>query len=470
MERITMRKRLPDLSSPVTQYIIGLIAGLSYFLVLLLSSKTSYANLQAPEGIYSNNLLQTSDLLSYVNPARNYLSYGVFGKEYAPDYFRTIGYPAFLALMIKLFGTYWLYATYIVQIFLYAFIYPVLSGIIHLLTPGNEKLVRWSFVGFLLTGMYFTRGIAIGTDLPFTLLFTSGLYYGMKSLTGQDWKNLLLYILFISLAAEIRPTLILFPAVSIVFLLFIAKRSGNMRTSFTRKAILISTAALLVTCNIPSLRNYINYGFFKPSNVLDLNCFICLDFKVLVKENKADQYLLLEKHVNSKQDIIERMELQKDITKRVIKHHSLRAAEVILIDNMKNILFDNHLSNVTGMYYGYSWKSKDNEDLFGNKCYAIKKSHFLLACYYIIAAVYLGMYILFTLFCIRLVRARKWLYLLTICSIMGMLLAPAIITGNCGSRFRLPVEGLLIIFSLSELIWRSNAFRSNASCDQETYL
>jgi hypothetical protein len=89
--------------SPLNQYFIGLAFNI-LFIIILLSSNTSYSNLQLPEGRYSENLWKATDVLTYVFPARKFLQYGFFGIGDSPDYHRTIGYPLFLAGSIKIFG------------------------------------------------------------------------------------------------------------------------------------------------------------------------------------------------------------------------------------------------------------------------------------------------------------------------------------------------------------------------------
>jgi hypothetical protein len=148
----------------------------------------SYRNLQVPEGVYQDNTQKDTDCVGYIYPARNYLEYGVFGYGNVPDYCRTIGYPFFLAMMIKLFGSNWLVATFFVQAFFYASIYPVLTKIAGILFPDKPSLVIPIFCFSLVSGGYLAQVPILLTDTFFTILFTIGLYFGFLSIIRQSWK------------------------------------------------------------------------------------------------------------------------------------------------------------------------------------------------------------------------------------------------------------------------------------------
>ncbi len=113
------------------QYLIGVSLNLAFVLVLL-SSGSTWKNVQLPEGEYKDNIMRGQDIMTYVNPARNFLDFGVFGAGIDPDAYRTIGYPLFLSIMMRIFGKNWLEATFFVQAFIFALIYPSLSVLAHI--------------------------------------------------------------------------------------------------------------------------------------------------------------------------------------------------------------------------------------------------------------------------------------------------------------------------------------------------
>ena len=142
--------------------------------------------------------------------AKNYLEYGVVGKENIPASNRTIGYPLYLALMMKLFGKNWLMVTFFFQAVLFAFIYPVFTKIIQLIFGDNKRLISWSFLFLLVSGVYFSYVTVLLTDSIFTLFLTIGIYFGLAAIVKQNWLTFLLQIVFIGIAGQIRPILFLY--------------------------------------------------------------------------------------------------------------------------------------------------------------------------------------------------------------------------------------------------------------------
>lgn len=161
-----------NLASTRNQFWIGLLVHLT-FVLMLYAGKTSQANLQLPEGPYANNIWQCSDVMTYVDPARNYIEYGVFGQGASPDHNRTIGYPALIAFFMSLFGKNWLFIFQFFQAALFACLYPLITLTARLLLPHvSAPYVKWLFILLLPTGTYFTKSAFILTD---TLLFCSSL-------------------------------------------------------------------------------------------------------------------------------------------------------------------------------------------------------------------------------------------------------------------------------------------------------
>ena len=108
-----IRKKI-KLESLIIQYFIGL-AICVLLVIILLSTNITYNNLQIPEGDYKENLWKGSDVITYVQPARNFISTGTFEfKNYISPYQRTIGYPFFLSILMRLFGGNWLIWAYFV--------------------------------------------------------------------------------------------------------------------------------------------------------------------------------------------------------------------------------------------------------------------------------------------------------------------------------------------------------------------
>ena len=104
-------------------YGISLIALLLAFGFLLMFPEGRWS-LTLPDQNYQHPW-DGSDIMGYVDPARNFLETGTFGRQPGvPDLHRTIGYPAFLASVKFLFGDNWVKAAYSVPITIFALLFP----------------------------------------------------------------------------------------------------------------------------------------------------------------------------------------------------------------------------------------------------------------------------------------------------------------------------------------------------------
>ena len=243
------------------------------YLLVLYSCKASYANLQLPEGGYAKNLWMNSDVMTYVQPARNFLAYGIFGDGLVPDYHRTIGYPLLIAGAMKAFGIHWLLAMYLFQAIFCATVYPALTQIGTILFKNAERAVILTFVFLVAAGAYVVGVPAILTDTVFAVCFISGVCFGLQAMVKQSWKFTLLHVGLIGYAAQIRPVLVLFPFINVLLLWMLAHKRHLAGSARTKVLLAGSTCALLLLCNAPSIRNYINYRLFMPSDLLAVNMF-----------------------------------------------------------------------------------------------------------------------------------------------------------------------------------------------------
>jgi hypothetical protein len=436
-----------DLENPYQQYGLGLLFCLIIYTALYLGSTTSFSNIQIPVGNYSQNMWSCSDFLSYYNPAKNFVEYGVFGDKYIPDNFRTIGYPFYLATLMFIFKSHWLYMAYFIHCLIFPLIFPALFYITKIFT--NNIIAKQVFCFSLLSGIYTSRCIFIGTDLFFCLFFIVGIYFLVKFFTVQKYQYLIYYLSFISIAAVVRPSLIYYPIINVFLFFYLKNKCALDKKKPFIKPLLISTFILLITCNIPSIRNYNNYQFFKPSTVLNTNYFeyfaknVYLEEKQLVKYDSLLQTIAL-------QPIKQQMELQAEYTIEAIKEHPIAALKV-LKRNVEIVLFDNHLTNVIGNYFGYNWRYFPNYYISETLCYGYQASPFLFVVYFIFMGIYCLIYIAFGLFIIRSIRAKDYATLLLLASMMVLLFFPVFISGTGASRFRMQVEWIILIFAFQEI-------------------
>lgn len=429
-----------DLGSPKTQYAIGLLCNLG-FLFLLLNNPVTYRNLQLPEGIYRDNLWKGHDVDTYVNPARNFLEYGVFGVGEKPDFHRTVGYPLFLAVLIKLFGENWLIWAFIAQSFIFALIYPALSNIASMLFPKNKHVQVISFLFFLASGAYITKTPVILSDLFFTVLLTIGLCLGMQSIVKRNWYLMFSGVAFIGYAAQVRPVLSFFPVVSFLVFLSVATLYRSDKDKKVRRMIIFSTLLLLILCILPAIRNYSNYGLFQANDVLETNMFKYLGRQVMLENNESGAYALMDEKVQESL-LARKMELEKEYSFSIYSKYPLTSLKYILL-NTGRILGSNHLIDAAYFWGLYPIDS----DSTGHMPFI--QSNYVLAFTVVYGLVYLFLYVLFSSFLIRLFKKKRYLFFFTLIVFISYFLIPAFIGGG-GQRMRLPVEGIIVLFGLYE--------------------
>jgi hypothetical protein len=66
---------------------------------------------------------------------------------------------------------------------------------------------------------------------------------------------------------------------------------------------------------------------------------------------------------------------------------------------------------------------------------------------------YTCLYLAFMLFCVRLVRLKQYLLLFSLIAFVGYMFVPTFLAAG-GSRMRLPIEGLIVIFAFAEVYCR----------------
>ena len=77
----------------------------------------------------------------------------------------------------------------------------------------------------------------------------------------------------------------------------------------------------------------------------------------------------------------------------------------------------------------------------------LKKSNIVLAINIFFGLIYMGIYLLFIIFLIYLIKNKKFFYFFTIIIFIAYILLPSFIGGG-GNRMRLPVEGMIILPAL----------------------
>lgn len=423
------------------QYFFGLIINLVYVL-LLYSSPTSYANMQLPEGTHANNLWMGSDVMTYVQPARNFLAYGVFGNGLEPDYHRTMGYPLIIAAFIKVFGNHWPIALIFAQAFFCALVYPALTKIGTVLFERFEVPAALMFVFLFISGAYIVGVPLILTDTVFAVCFILGVCFGLQGIIGKSWKFVLLHIAFLGYAAQIRPILGLYPILNLLLLWALARKkhlAGAIRTKFILGT---CTLALLLLCNVPGIRSYINYGVLSPCDVMASNMLDVLGREVLIRQGKTDEYETMREQVEGAASLGQRMSMQQRLGLNIYERYPLTTFKVLCC-NALGVICGAHWNTIAA-FWGYNGKDLELQGhmpLKGSRAVRV------------VSLVNRGMYLVVCLLCIILLakslRGKNALVALAILGGILYILVPTLIAA-AGSRMRLPVDGFLVMFAFRQ--------------------
>lgn len=442
MRRSIRRAALPFLDSASVQYVCGALANL-LLLWVLVSCETSLWNIQLHEGLYVHNQADP-DNMTYVQPARNFLHNGIFGYDLVPDYHRTIGYPAFLAAVMRVFGERnFPFSVYLIQSLLFPLAYPLLTGISRLLFPTNRFVRLAVFAGSLLSGAYLATTHALMTDLFFAVLLLTGVFFGFLAMKKGSTVWILLQITVMACAAQVRPTLGLYFLVNMLLLLAFLKAYGDIRAPKLIVLVILSTVGIAVVGNLPAARNYCNYGVFVPADGLADNLFTYLAKRTLESEGEGERFAKLSEEVNKAHDLKDILQIKEKVSFDVVKQHPLAAAKVIAEYAGVGLLAVHgiYIAN----YFGYSHKDKVRKDQD-----PLKKSNLVYAVMLVYIALTLAMYWFFLLFLRRLLRMREFLTLFALLAFIAYFFLPTCIAGG-GPRMRLPVEGVFLIFASVEL-------------------
>lgn len=425
----------------LTQYCIGVSINIVYSLILLIAYSCIY---KTP---FSNNdivgkLLNFGDGGIYIKLANNFLIYGVFGDKIIPNHDYAIGYSFFLAACIKIFGIYWFFGAIFLQSLLYGAVYPVLSKIALIFLP-EDRSFSWIFFWLLvITGAYSVYSPIIMSDMFFVLFFFLGLYFGILSVIRQNWKYFLLQLLFISLSAFLRHSLFAYPIVNCFVMLTIARLYKCLGKNKVQLIIIFSFLFLMVTCNLSSVRNYLNFGFFHSSSLQETNMLGYLGKDVLAEENKSELY---QEMVNNYDrtlnwEVSAGLRLAREYALSIYTSYPLTTIKCLL-RNAFFILFNTHHNNI--IYY---LAGKFSDFPVSVPVYA-HLMNYILAFNVIWWFFYLAVYLFFLYFLWCLFIKHRYFDLFTISLFILYFICPTFIAGG-GPRLRIPVEGVILALAL----------------------
>ncbi|MDQ3839392.1 MAG: hypothetical protein M3297_08995 [Thermoproteota archaeon] len=203
---------------------------------------------------------------------------------------------------------------------------------------------------------------------------------------------------------------------------------------------------------MPSIRNYINHGFFQPTNILAVDLFEHLGRDVLIGEGKAYEYNILKGNVQRVANIKEKIRLQEELAMKIYSTYPARTLQV-LMRNAVGIMGRAHWP-FAARFWGYNFK-----DEFDPAHMKLKRLTVIFYLESFFNLVYFIVYLLFFGFLVRTFRVGNYMLFLVICLLIGYFLIPTFINPGGGSRMRLPVEGLIITMASCQFVSLFYAFK-----------
>lgn len=215
--------------------------------------------------LWSDKALLASDSQGYINIAKNIISKFFFSQDGVdPDYFRTPGYPLFLATIFYLGGN--LNFVIIAQV-LISGICIVLAYKTLLLIGFSKNVAKIGTALLLLDLTTYQYSHTILSESLFASTLMISLYFFVKwTKSNFDIKYMLGFALCLNYALLIRPILIYFNLIFCIVLLL----SVLLKKMHIKQVIIFSIAFLLVF-GTWSYRNYSTSNLFTYSTVRNYN-------------------------------------------------------------------------------------------------------------------------------------------------------------------------------------------------------
>jgi hypothetical protein len=258
----------------------------------------------------------------------------------------------------------------------------------------------------------------------------------------------------IGYAAQVRPTLVLYPILNVFVLWLVASRYGVSDHRKVKIMIITSSVVLLLPCNAPSIRNYVNYGFFAPADGLSENLFMWTGKETMYDNGKQDSYEEMSRHIKDMRKseretraVRERMALENKYALEICRKYPATAVKRLAIAAIGNCMHGHWV--LVPKYWGYSWRSGQAYLIDGQQRY-FEVSKLVFALLVIWCAIYAVIYVFFLCYFVRLIKGRQWLFLFTIFILVCYFLVPTFTAANTG-RMRLPVEGIIVICAFYEI-------------------
>jgi len=441
------------MSKSLSLFALGILVHTLYVLIVLVTDSVLVTHWQVDSG-------QLTDLIhsfrvnseSYIQPGENYLEKGIFGVGMAPDHYRTIGYPAFIALFKYFMGPYWFFGVTIVQLIVGALIYPLAYKIGNIYFPNDKRTTWIATVLMMLLGGYYTQSMYIMTDLLFSFFFLLGVYFSLESTVKNKPIILLFAILSFIFTGLIRPTLILFPIAYCIYQIHIANYYDVWKIGRVKRMIWVSSLVLIIACNLSSIRVYYHYNTFSPSNVLGINMFDYTVKEVLLSEGEKEQFQGLNQTIDSEESWMEKDKLKKKYFFETIVSYPVSSISYWLSVVNAHMFFPHYWE--IGAIYGVAKKNRPEHNL--------KKSTFMVVIHYLFWIINVMLFTAFLLYLLAAFLGKKEKYgqllFISMVLIVGLLVGSSFLA-SAGPRIRLPIEPFILIFSMKYIADMIRSYR-----------
>ena len=409
-------------------YVLGLALNLAY-LAVLLSFDVSRRNLQPVATPEIQTVWRFSDAGTYVRAARAFLQTGVFaGSDGLPDAHRTVGYPAFLAVVMTLGGDRWVAWLWMLQAVIFAGIYPALVVVAREWFGATERQIRRLLLAYALVGAGWAYTPIPLTDQLFAVCLWSALALGTLAVRRGGAGFWISHFVLLGAAASVRPVLALFP-LAFAALMFALRGARPWR----RLVWVVAIQALL--CQAPAIRNYVHHGVWIPSDVAVNNLSDYWAREVMAWTGQPDLQPAAEAGWKEL-PLNERLSAQMAFARSALTAHPFVAAGVLAVNFGLNTL-ETHW--IQPMHF---FRSSLHCDL--KRWCALTPG---LKLFHSIWALINAVLVLAALAGVwRLARARQWAWLVFIAVFVLPYVYGA--TDAQGARFRLYLEALILMLAL----------------------
>ncbi len=203
----------------------------------------------------------TGDSRSYKLLAENILRVGTFSLSleapYAPESFRSPGYPLFLS------GLYGLVQHWAAVLLLQAALLSVVPVLLYLLMkPYHERAAWWGSIIFIFEPTRLFLSVSLLSDALFAALFLGSLLLLERARMRASWRHAALAGALLGISMLVRPIAMFLPALYVAYLAFFMR---PWKESARFVAVLVLSAAIMVS---PwALRNYAHFGSSQISSV-----------------------------------------------------------------------------------------------------------------------------------------------------------------------------------------------------------